>query len=120
MPPAETLVGHPECEEVTHVVERSPVFDDDPGPGIPVAVVLSSHPGRHCVGVDPEVFFPVSELGVLQARLVCTGCPVRVACREWATATGQEGIWGGTTDAERASQRHAAIAVAASVGAVAA
>ncbi|WP_226358771.1 WhiB family transcriptional regulator [Pseudonocardia sp. ICBG601] len=90
------------------MVERSPVFDDDPGPVAPVPVELSSHPARHCLGVDTEVFFPVSELGVLQARLVCTGCPVRVACREWATATGQYGIWGGTTREQRIAHRHAA------------
>ncbi len=110
---AEALVDHPEHEEVAHVVERSPVFDDDPGTGVPVPSELSSHPGRHCLGVDTEVFFPVSELGVLQARLVCTGCPVRVACREWAAATGQYGVWGGTTREERAAQRHADIAAAA-------
>ncbi|WP_226360882.1 WhiB family transcriptional regulator [Pseudonocardia sp. ICBG1142] len=91
------------------MVERSPVFADDPGPVIPVPVELSSHPGRHCLGADTEVFFPVSELGVLQARLVCTGCPVRVACREWATATGQHGVWGGTTREERAAQRDAEV-----------
>ncbi|WP_226358748.1 WhiB family transcriptional regulator [Pseudonocardia sp. ICBG601] len=45
---------------------------------------------------------------MLQARLVCTGCPVRVACREWATATGQYGIWGGTTREQRIAHRHAA------------
>ncbi len=102
------------------MVERSPVFDDDPGPAVPVLPVLSSHPGRHCLGVDTEVFFPVSELGVLQARLVCTGCPVRVACREWATSTGQHGIWGGTTAAERDTARRAEIGVVASRSAVAA
>lgn len=102
------------------MVERSPVFDDDPGPGFPVPPELSSHPGRHCAGVDPEVFFPVSELGVLQARLVCTGCPVRVVCREWATATGQDGVWGGTTAGERATARRTEIGVAAARAAVAA
>ncbi|WP_083702629.1 WhiB family transcriptional regulator [Pseudonocardia sp. Ae717_Ps2] len=107
-------------KEETHVVERSPVFDDDPGPVVPVPPELSSHPGRHCVGVAPEVFFPVSELGVLQARLVCTGCPVRVLCRDWASATGQDGIWGGTTATERDTTRHAEIRVAAARPAVAA
>ncbi|WP_224392872.1 WhiB family transcriptional regulator [Pseudonocardia sp. ICBG1293] len=89
------------------MVERIPVFDDDSGPVISVPPELSSHPGRHCRGVDTEVFFPVSELGVLQARVVCTGCPVRVACRAWATATGQYGIWGGTTREQRMAHRHA-------------
>ncbi len=102
------------------MVERSPVFDDDSGPVVPVPPVLVSHPGRHCLGVDTEVFFPVSELGVVQARLVCTGCPVRVACREWATATGQHGIWGGTTGEERSAARHVGLGVVASRSAVAA
>ncbi|MBN9755030.1 WhiB family transcriptional regulator [Pseudonocardia sp. Ae707_Ps2] len=109
--PAEALRVTTCIEEATHVVEGSPVFDDGPGSAVPVPPELSSHPGRHCRGVDPEVFFPLSEstgLGVLQARLVCTGCPVRVVCREWATVTGQYGIWGGTTREERAAHRRAA------------
>lgn len=59
-------------------------------------------------GVDPELFFPVSETGmaahrqVAQAKAVCGRCPVAGQCLEWAVRTGEpEGIWGGTTPDER-------------------
>jgi len=58
-------------------------------------------------GVDPELFFPVSESGtavrqVAAARAVCARCPVQRQCREWALQAGEPaGIWGGTTPEER-------------------
>jgi WhiB family transcriptional regulator, redox-sensing transcriptional regulator len=58
-------------------------------------------------GVDPELFFPVSESGaavrqVAAARAVCARCPVQRQCREWALHAGEPaGIWGGTTPEER-------------------
>jgi len=38
---------------------------------------------------------------VLAAKAVCFGCAVRAACLSYALATGQAGIWGGTTQEER-------------------
>jgi WhiB family transcriptional regulator, redox-sensing transcriptional regulator len=58
-------------------------------------------------GVDPELFFPVSEFGlgvrqVAAARAVCARCPVQRECRDWALQAGEPaGIWGGTTPEER-------------------
>lgn len=58
-------------------------------------------------GVDPELFFPVSESGpaagqVAAAKAVCAGCPVAGDCLGWALRAGEAtGIWGGTTPAER-------------------
>jgi WhiB family transcriptional regulator, redox-sensing transcriptional regulator len=58
-------------------------------------------------GVDPELFFPVSESGpgvrqVAAARAVCARCPVQRECRDWALQAGEPaGIWGGTTPEER-------------------
>jgi WhiB family redox-sensing transcriptional regulator len=60
-----------------------------------------------CRDEDPELFFPVSEMGpgarqVAQAKAVCARCPVRVECLEHALDTGLDhGIFGGTTDRER-------------------
>ncbi|SFI97834.1 WhiB family transcriptional regulator, redox-sensing transcriptional regulator [Amycolatopsis sacchari] len=60
-----------------------------------------------CRGEDPELFFPVSEMGpgarqVAQAKAVCARCPVRAECLQYALDTGLDhGIFGGTTDAER-------------------
>lgn len=36
-----------------------------------------------------------------RARRVCIGCPFRYACANWAMETDQEGVYGGTTTAER-------------------
>ncbi|MEV5612645.1 WhiB family transcriptional regulator [Streptomyces sp. NPDC052225] len=61
-----------------------------------------------CVGEDPELFFPVGTTGpavhdVRAAKAICRRCPVIAACLEWAVATGQTtGVWGGTSETERA------------------
>lgn len=60
-----------------------------------------------CRGEDPELFFPIGDGGLAQrqtarARAVCLGCPVMYQCRDWAVRNGEtEGVWGGTTAAER-------------------
>ena len=55
-----------------------------------------------CQGVDPDVFFPVSDEDALQAKAICAECPVREACLEWALATRErDGVWGGATERER-------------------
>jgi WhiB family redox-sensing transcriptional regulator len=65
-----------------------------------------------CIGVDPELFFPVGSTGpalaqVEAAKAVCAMCPVRPECLQWALATGQDaGVWGGTSEEERRALRH--------------
>jgi WhiB family redox-sensing transcriptional regulator len=59
-----------------------------------------------CQGEDPEIFFPIAATGaglvqIIAAKAVCFGCAVRAACLSYALATGQAGIWGGTTQEER-------------------
>jgi WhiB family redox-sensing transcriptional regulator len=60
-----------------------------------------------CRDEDPELFFPVSEMGpgarqVAQAKAVCARCPVRSECLSYALDTGLDyGIFGGTTEGER-------------------
>ena len=59
--------------------------------------------------VDPEWFFPPPPAAgqphprvfAAQARQVCAGCPVRVACQEYALHEPVQGIWGGLSDDER-------------------
>ena len=64
-----------------------------------------------CVSADPELFFPVSAVGssspqIEQAREICASCPVRTPCLRFALAHPEvQGIWGGTTDAERQARR---------------
>jgi WhiB family redox-sensing transcriptional regulator len=66
-----------------------------------------------CRYEDPELFFPVGTLrsgsALIQAdeaKTVCRRCPVREQCLAWALAAEPvEGIWGGTTEAERRAAR---------------
>jgi len=74
-----------------------------PGPGD-----WAAHPDRACAHVDPELFFPVSEVAgrydpaIQIAKALCRTCPVITPCREYALATPTlQGIWGATTDKER-------------------
>lgn len=59
-----------------------------------------------CRDVDPELFFPSGDarparLQEQRALQVCSGCPVREPCREWALALQPVGVWGGTTAVQR-------------------
>ena len=70
-------------------------------------------PRGACQGQDPELFFPIAATGpalaqVLAAKAVCFRCAVRAACLSYALATGQAGIWGGTTQEERHAIRRSA------------
>ncbi|MGW5537312.1 WhiB family transcriptional regulator [Streptomyces sp. NPDC004009] len=66
-----------------------------------------------CVGEDPEIFFPLSDLmtpgaEASLARAICRRCPVIIDCRTWALDHGEDdGIWGATTAAQRRSIRRA-------------
>ncbi|MFF8867991.1 WhiB family transcriptional regulator [Streptomyces sp. NPDC015139] len=66
-----------------------------------------------CVGEDPEIFFPLSDLAAPHAeatlaRAICRRCPVIIACRTWALEHGEDdGIWGATTAAQRRAIRRA-------------
>ena len=55
-----------------------------------------------CRGLDPSIFYPVSEEDAGEAKAVCAECPVREPCLEWALANReQDGVWGGATERER-------------------
>jgi WhiB family redox-sensing transcriptional regulator len=53
--------------------------------------------------VDPDSWFTdPSKPNHVAARAVCAGCPVRRSCLAYALAHDlQDGIWGGTDEAER-------------------
>lgn len=60
-----------------------------------------------CRGEDPELFFPIGTSGpallqVEQAKAVCQRCLVTEQCLAEALRRQEYGIWGGTTEAERA------------------
>jgi WhiB family redox-sensing transcriptional regulator len=55
-----------------------------------------------CRWVDPELFFPISDVDAEPAKRVCAACAVRDRCLEHALATREaDGIWGGLTPSER-------------------
>jgi WhiB family redox-sensing transcriptional regulator len=57
-----------------------------------------------CRDLDTAIFFPDSEDASesAAAKAVCSGCPVRAACLEFALSTRQDdGVWGGLTEVER-------------------
>lgn len=61
-----------------------------------------------CRTHDPELFFPVGnnvqgQLATKQAKAICNGCHLREQCLEHALTNDiRYGIWGGTTERERA------------------
>ena len=64
-----------------------------------------------CRREDPELFFPAELAGLVPleqisaARDVCSRCPVRPSCLSYAVRIRPDGVWGGTTEAERRAMR---------------
>ena len=55
-----------------------------------------------CQGLDPDIFYPVSEDNAEEAKAICAQCSVRQVCLEFALVNRErEGVWGGLTDRER-------------------
>jgi len=65
--------------------------------------------GAACIGADTEMFYPDSvqfsrEEALFYATL-CSSCPVKAACLEWALAHERQGVWAGTTPETRTALR---------------
>ena len=59
-----------------------------------------------CSGVNPDLFFPERGDTTRYAKEVCRGCVVREDCLEYAVRHHEKfGIWGGTSERERARIR---------------
>jgi WhiB family redox-sensing transcriptional regulator len=55
-----------------------------------------------CRGLDPEIFHPGEDDDPSEAKAICSACPVREACLEYAIATREKfGVWGGLDERER-------------------
>ncbi len=60
-----------------------------------------------CAGESTDLFFPIGTSGhaarqAEEAKRICKGCPVSIACLHWAITSGTEhGVWGGLTEEER-------------------
>ncbi len=68
----------------------------------------------NCFGIDPDVFFPITEEDAGPALAFCTGCPIKIECLAWALRNGERyGVWGGLTEQQRRRlQRRSGVAVA--------
>lgn len=63
-----------------------------------------------CREADPDLFFPAGDTGqsayqAEEAKAICRTCPVMATCLQRALETNQQGVWGGTTERERANIR---------------
>lgn len=55
-----------------------------------------------CRGLDPSIFYPLTDEEAEQAKSVCDACPVQASCLEHALGIREkEGVWGGRTERER-------------------
>lgn len=55
-----------------------------------------------CYGIDPNVFFPISEEEAGPALAFCNACTIRAECLSWALKNGERyGVWGGLTEQQR-------------------
>jgi WhiB family transcriptional regulator, redox-sensing transcriptional regulator len=80
-------------------------------PGSPFS---SSRGAAACQSADPDLFFPISDCGpaeeqTAKAKAICATCRIRRECLAFALRTEQTyGIWGGSTEHERAAMRRRA------------
>lgn len=59
-----------------------------------------------CLGIHPDHFHPDRGESTHETKAICSTCPVRVECLDWALTTHQKfGIWGGTSERERRRTR---------------
>jgi WhiB family transcriptional regulator, redox-sensing transcriptional regulator len=58
-----------------------------------------------CVGAEPGIFDGESLMDVLEAKRICSACPIQAMCLDWATQTQDAGVWGGLTPEERKNLR---------------
>lgn len=55
-----------------------------------------------CAGIDPELFYPKRGESTREAKRVCSGCPVKQECLEFAVDNSEKfGIWGGLSERQR-------------------
>ena len=60
-----------------------------------------------CVQMDPELWFPETGYSATEAKRICSQCPVRRECLDYALAIPERlgGVWGGLTETERRRPR---------------
>ena len=61
-----------------------------------------------CRGMDPAIFFPSASSTADAAREVCSECPAREPCLQYALEEDVEGVWAGTSKRQRRAMRREA------------
>jgi len=70
-----------------------------------------------CRDTSPDLFFPIGTTGpavdqISSAKIVCTACPSRIPCLEYALSTNQDsGVWGATSEEDRRHLRRTYIRI---------
>lgn len=63
-----------------------------------------------CTQIDSDMYFPEGQAAItneyVALKKLCFECPYRAECLEWAVVNREDGIWGGTNNAERAAMRN--------------
>ena len=55
-----------------------------------------------CRGIEPDIFYPLTDEDAEPAKAVCDACPVRATCLDYALSSRErDGVWGGATERER-------------------
>jgi WhiB family redox-sensing transcriptional regulator len=55
-----------------------------------------------CRGVEPEIFYPITDEEAEEAKVICAACAVREICLDFALGNRErDGVWGGATERER-------------------
>ncbi len=55
-----------------------------------------------CRGLDPAIFYPLTDEEAAPAKAICAECPVKEPCLEHAIEHREKnGVWGGETERER-------------------
>ena len=61
--------------------------------------------GAGCRGINTELFYPDKNVFTREEERLfqnmCIDCPAMLACLEWALVHEREGVWAGTTPAQR-------------------
>jgi WhiB family transcriptional regulator, redox-sensing transcriptional regulator len=61
---------------------------------------------RNCLGIDPDLFVTEDPHLVRQTKRVCSGCPAKELCFEYAVERpALFGVWGGSSYRERHAYR---------------
>ncbi|MCA1833215.1 MAG: WhiB family transcriptional regulator [Actinomycetota bacterium] len=55
-----------------------------------------------CRGIEPEIFFPISDEEAGPAKAICGGCVAQQECLVFSFQNKERyGVWGGVTEKER-------------------